>query len=162
MEDDKVQFITVKCFCLRIEGINALQVTHIWGDKERGNCCTADVFIWLLTKGWVTQKLTPREEQKYFQTYKWEDLGGSWIAPLECFLCHLAALELWCLIASQPSRPHKILACFYIECFGVAISLCLLFTLKYPLEKELMKCIETWHQKPLLIAIIRVRLYFWP
>lgn len=51
MEDDKVQFITVKCFCLRIEGINALQVTHIWGDKERGNCCTADVFIWLLTKG---------------------------------------------------------------------------------------------------------------
>jgi hypothetical protein len=25
----------------------------------------------------VTQKLKPREEQKYFETYKWEDLGGS-------------------------------------------------------------------------------------
>lgn len=66
--DFEVQLNIVKGFCLSTEGINALQVTHIWGNKERGFCSTADVFIWLLTKGWVTQKFKPREEQKYFQT----------------------------------------------------------------------------------------------
>ena len=90
----------------------------------------------LWTKGRVTQKLKPGEEQKYFQTHKWEDAGGSWIAPLECSPCHLAALEPWRLIASQPRGPHKISACFYIEWSGVAIFLRLSFTLKYPAGKR--------------------------
>lgn len=45
--------------------------------REGGYYSIADGFIWLLTKGCVTQKLKLRKEQKYFETYKWEDLGGS-------------------------------------------------------------------------------------
>lgn len=48
----------------------------IFGGTNKGRTATADVFIRLLTKDWMTQKLKPGE-QKYFHTYKWEDLGDS-------------------------------------------------------------------------------------
>lgn len=78
-----------------------------------------------------------------------------WIVPLECLLCHLAALELCRLIASQPSGSYKILACFYVEYFGVAISLCLLFTLKYPWKKSWWGSLKFGIKSHSLIVFVR-------
>lgn len=75
--DGEVQLNTVKCFLPKKTEVSTLSRSLIFGGTNKEVCCTADVFLCLLTKGRVTQKLKPREEQKYFQTYKWEDLGGS-------------------------------------------------------------------------------------
>lgn len=77
--DGEVQLNTVECFLLEKAEVLMLSGSLIFGgtNKEDAALLQMCVFIWLFTKGWVTQKLKPREEQKYFQTYKWEDLGGS-------------------------------------------------------------------------------------